>query len=339
MNRVGHRGARRERVAGLVPAHGPATVRADLRARGDDARAARVRAAKRARLATMLELAWDGDWYRRAYFDDGTPARLGAERRVPDRLDLAVLGRALRRGARGPRRARDGRGAHAPGAAATQARAAARRRPSTSRRSIPATSRAIRPGVRENGGQYTHAAIWTVMAVARLGNGDEAIELFHMLNPINHTRTAADVERYKVEPYVMAADVYAHPAHIGRGGWTWYTGSAAWMYRAGPRVHPGAAAAWRHVRGRSLHPGGVAGLLHHVDDRAHALRDHGLQSAALLPGRRARIAGWGGVRRDRHSTAGRRRHAPSGDRPGREARGPDPIPAQEHGARVVASAH
>ena len=71
------------------------------------------------------------------------------------------------------------------------------------------------------------------MAMARLGNGDEAVELFHMLNPINHTRTPADVERYKVEPYVVAADVYAHPAHIGRGGWTWYTGSAAWMYRLG----------------------------------------------------------------------------------------------------------
>ena len=89
------------------------------------------------------------------------------------------------------------------------------------------------PGMRENGGQYTHAAIWTIMAVARLGNGDEAMELFHMLNPANHTRTPADVERYKGEPYVTAGDVYAHPAHSGRGGWTWYTGSAGWMYRAG----------------------------------------------------------------------------------------------------------
>ena len=89
------------------------------------------------------------------------------------------------------------------------------------------------PGVRENGGQYTHAAVWTVMAMARLGYGDEAVELFHMLNPVNHTRTAADVERYKAEPYVLAGDVFAHPAHAGRAGWTWYTGSAGWMYRAG----------------------------------------------------------------------------------------------------------
>jgi cyclic beta-1,2-glucan synthetase len=89
------------------------------------------------------------------------------------------------------------------------------------------------PGVRENGGQYTHAALWVVMAMARRGSGDEAVELFHMLNPANHTRTAADVARYKGEPYVVAGDVYAHPAHAGRGGWTWYTGSAGWMYRAG----------------------------------------------------------------------------------------------------------
>jgi cyclic beta-1,2-glucan synthetase len=87
--------------------------------------------------------------------------------------------------------------------------------------------------VRENGGQYTHAALWTVMAISHLGGGDEAVELFHMLNPINHSRTPAAAERYKVEPYVVAADVYTHPAHIGRGGWTWYTGSAAWMYRVG----------------------------------------------------------------------------------------------------------
>ena len=89
------------------------------------------------------------------------------------------------------------------------------------------------PGVRENGGQYTHAAVWTVIAFAALGDGDRAAELFALLNPINHARTPAGAERYKVEPYVIAADVYAEPPHVGRGGWTWYTGSAGWMYRAG----------------------------------------------------------------------------------------------------------
>jgi cyclic beta-1,2-glucan synthetase len=89
------------------------------------------------------------------------------------------------------------------------------------------------PGIRENGGQYTHAAIWAVMAFAALGNGDKANELFSILNPINRASTRAGVHRYKVEPYVAAADVYAEYPHVGRGGWTWYTGSAGWMYRAG----------------------------------------------------------------------------------------------------------
>src|SRR6266542_3108873 len=89
------------------------------------------------------------------------------------------------------------------------------------------------PGVRENGGQYTHAAAWIVMALAKLGSGDEAAELFHMLNPVNHTRTGPEVARYRGESYVVAGDVCAHPEHAGRAGWTWYTGSAGWMYRAG----------------------------------------------------------------------------------------------------------
>ena len=89
------------------------------------------------------------------------------------------------------------------------------------------------PGIRESGGQYTHAAAWVVMALAKLGSGDEAVEMFHLLNPINHTRTGPDVARYRGEPYVVAGDVTTHPAHAGRAGWTWYTGSAGWLYRAG----------------------------------------------------------------------------------------------------------
>jgi len=89
------------------------------------------------------------------------------------------------------------------------------------------------PGLRENGGQYSHAAMWTIFAFAKSGKGDKACDLFSLLNPINHARTLADSERYKVEPYVVAADVYSVPPHVGRGGWTWYTGAAGWMYRAG----------------------------------------------------------------------------------------------------------
>ena len=89
------------------------------------------------------------------------------------------------------------------------------------------------PGIRENGGQYTHAATWSVIAFAQLGQAEKAAELFSMLNPINHATTRVSVHRYKVEPYVIAADIYSVAPHVGRGGWTWYTGSAGWMYRAG----------------------------------------------------------------------------------------------------------
>ena len=110
------------------------------------------------------------------------------------------------------------------------------RRRSTGRRLDPGYIKGYPPGIRENGGQYTHAAIWSVMAFAALGDGDKANELFSILNPINRASTRAGVHRYKVEPYVAAADVYAESPHVGRGGWTWYTGSAGWMYRAGHRV-------------------------------------------------------------------------------------------------------
>jgi cyclic beta-1,2-glucan synthetase len=97
----------------------------------------------------------------------------------------------------------------------------------------PGYIKAYPPGLRENGGQYTHAAMWSTWAFALLGDGDRAGELFSILNPINHSSTRAGSHRYKVEPYVVCADVYSAPQHIGRGGWTWYTGSAGWMYRAG----------------------------------------------------------------------------------------------------------
>ena len=89
------------------------------------------------------------------------------------------------------------------------------------------------PGVRENGGQYTHAATWVILAMTKLGEGEKAWKLFNMINPINHTKSYYDCQTYKVEPYVMAADVYAKEPYVGRGGWTWYTGTAGWMYRVG----------------------------------------------------------------------------------------------------------
>jgi cyclic beta-1,2-glucan synthetase len=189
-------------------------------------------------LATSLDAhGWDGNWYRRAYFDDGTP--LGTEAGSACRIDSIAQSWGVISRAANPARAaqamaevdkllvrRDdalvllfsppfetplfGQAGHDPGYIA-----------------------GYPPGIRENGGQYTHGAIWCVIAFAMLGDGDKAAELFSLINPINHAKTAQAALRYAVEPYVVAADVYGIAPHAGRGGWTWYTGSAGWMYRAG----------------------------------------------------------------------------------------------------------
>jgi cyclic beta-1,2-glucan synthetase len=199
--------------------------------RGDGERAERYRR-EATRLAGMLERAWDGDWYRRGYYDDGSP--LGSAQNEECRIDSISQSWAVLSGAAPPRladRAMDSVRAHL--VRRGHQLLALLTPPFDRSAQEPGYIKGYPPGVRENGGQYTHAAVWTVMAMARLGYGDEAVELFHMLNPANHTRSAADLDRYKGEPYVLAGDVFAHPAHAGRAGWTWYTGSAGWMYRAG----------------------------------------------------------------------------------------------------------
>jgi len=182
--------------------------------------------------ASLEREAWDGDWYRRAFFDDGEP--LGSAANEECRIDAIAQSWAALSGAAAPDRAKL--------AMAAVERELIRRddglallfAPPFDKSALdPGYVKAYPPGVRENGGQYTHAAAWSVMAFAALGEGDKAGALFSLLNPINHARTRAGVLRYKVEPYVVAADVYAAPPHLGRGGWTWYTGSAGWMQRAG----------------------------------------------------------------------------------------------------------
>jgi cyclic beta-1,2-glucan synthetase len=197
----------------------------------DAARSARYRA-EATRLASVLERAWDGEWYRRGYFDDGTP--LGSAQNEECKIDSIPQSWAVLSGAvplRFADRAMDAVRTHLVHRSAQVLLLLSP--PFEHAGSDPGYIRGYPPGVRENGGQYTHAALWTVMAVARLGSGDEAMELFHMLNPINHARTPAEVDRYMAEPYVVAGDVHAHPAQAGRAGWTWYTGSAGWMYRVG----------------------------------------------------------------------------------------------------------
>ena len=200
-------------------------------ARGDRAIAVRYRDTARA-LGSKLELAWDGEWYRRGYYDDGTT--LGSSQNDECKIDSIAQSWAVLSGAVPQRFAERAMDAVRTALIARSAQIVRLLDPPFDRSAQdPGYIKGYPPGLRENGGQYTHAAVWVVMALAKLGSGDEAAELFHMLNPVNHTRTIGDVARYKTEPYVVAGDVYARPPHAGRGGWSWYTGSAAWMYRAG----------------------------------------------------------------------------------------------------------
>jgi cyclic beta-1,2-glucan synthetase len=198
----------------------------------EPARARRWRSHAAALRKALEAEAWDGAWYRRATFDDGT--WLGSKDNGECRIDSIAQSWAVLSGQADPARA----------VAVMQALEAELIRPGDGLALLftPPFDKALRdpgyikgypPGLRENGGQYSHAAMWTVHAFAALGNGDKAADLFALLNPINHARTPAEVDRYKVEPYVVAADIYSVSPHIGRGGWTWYTGAAGWMYRAG----------------------------------------------------------------------------------------------------------
>ena len=231
MNRVGREGRGESAWLGFF-LHAVLSDFAPLcAARGEGVRAGHYRG-EAARLASALEREWDGEWYRRGYYDDGAP--LGSAQSDECTIDSISQSWAVLSGAASPRfadRAMDSVRTHL---VRRGAQVVLLLTPPFDRSTQePGYIKGYPPGVRENGGQYTHAAAWIVMALARLGSGDEAAELFHMLNPVNHTRAGPDVARYQGEPYVVAGDVCARPEHAGRAGWTWYTGSAGWMYRAG----------------------------------------------------------------------------------------------------------
>jgi cellobiose phosphorylase len=176
------------------------------------------------------EHGWDGDWYRRAYFDDGSP--LGSAGNAECRIDSVAQSWSVLSGAGDPARSRRAMQAVDERLVRREHGLVQLLDPPFDRSSLnPGYIKGYVPGVRENGGQYTHAAIWTAMAFAELGDSRRAWEVFDLINPVNHGTSAAAVATYKVEPYVVAADVYALAPHIGRGGWSWYTGSAGWMYR------------------------------------------------------------------------------------------------------------
>jgi len=213
--------------------------------------------------------AWDGDWYRRGYFDDGTP--LGSVASDECRIDSIAQSWAVISGAAERERAVRAMSAVDSQLVSRSDGLVKLFTPAFDRtRHDPGYIKAYPPGIRENGGQYTHAAMWSTLAFALLGDGDRAGELFSILNPINHASTRAAIHRYKVEPYVVCADVYSSPELVGRGGWTWYTGSAGWMYRTAvegilgihlrggilsidpciPRAWPGFEITYKHGRSR-----------------------------------------------------------------------------------------
>ncbi len=183
-------------------------------------------------LRAALHDAWDGEWYRRAYYDDGTP--LGSKRDTECRIDSLAQSWSVISGAGDPQRAaRAMRSVDEHLVREQDGLVALFTAPFDKTKHDPGYIKGYPPGLRENGGQYTHGSIWSLIAFAMLGEGDKAYRLWRIFDPQNHTVDASGLQRYKVESYVVCADVYSVEPHVGRGGWTWYSGSAGWLYRAG----------------------------------------------------------------------------------------------------------
>jgi cyclic beta-1,2-glucan synthetase len=228
--------------------------------RGEAAVAAELRARASAYAGAVDAHGWDGEWYRRAYFDDGTP--LGSARSEECRIDSIAQSWSVISGAGDPARRPVAMQSVEKHLVHGDDRLIQLLAPPFDASPVdPGYIKGYLPGVRENGAQYTHAALWVVQATALLGNGARAFELYQMLNPLARVRDAESVARYRAEPYVVAADVYTAKGQYGRGGWTWYTGSASWMYRVGVesilgfrkqgntlRIDPNAPPHWKEYR-------------------------------------------------------------------------------------------
>ncbi len=230
MNRVGHLGQGESVWLGFFLHEVLSQFAALARRRGDDAFATRCLSAA-SELAGHLEThAWDGQWYRRAYFDNGSP--LGSVRNAECRIDLLPQSWATITGIGDPEHRQLALDSMWDQLVSQDLQIVQLLTPPFDRSALePGYIKGYPPGVRENGGQYTHGAVWAAMALALAGRSEQAAALVSFLNPINHALDPLAVERYRVEPYALAGDVYSQPPHAGRGGWTWYTGSAAWFYR------------------------------------------------------------------------------------------------------------
>lgn len=199
---------------------------------GDEAAAVELRRHADHYVEAIEEAGWDGAWYRRAYYDDGAP--MGSTESDDCQIDSIAQSWSIISGAGKPERQRQAMVSLEKRLVSDEARLIRLLTPPFDDGAHdPGYIKGYLPGVRENGAQYTHAALWAVLATAMMGDGNRAMELYRYLNPFTHTATPDGVAKYQVEPYVVAADVYTATGHLGRGGWTWYTGSASWMYRVG----------------------------------------------------------------------------------------------------------
>ena len=229
MNKVGEKGTGESIWLGFFLCEVLSSFAETARRHDDEAFAQRCEDESRKLAAALDEHGWDGEWYRRAYFDDGTP--LGSKQNEECRIDSIAQSWSVLSGAAPQERRRQALESLDKHLVKRDAGIIQLLDPPFDRSSLdPGYIKGYVPGVRENGGQYTHAAVWATMAFAAMGDARRAWELLHMISPISHG-SGERIDVYKVEPYVIAADVYYGGIHDGRGGWTWYTGSAGWMYR------------------------------------------------------------------------------------------------------------
>jgi cyclic beta-1,2-glucan synthetase len=235
MSRVGHLGKGESIWLGWFLSFTLSQFAQICESRGDTKRASDYRAQIVNIHKALEKNGWDGEWYLRAYYDDGS--RLGSSINNECRIDSIAQSWGIISGNADPERAVQAMESVYKNLVRLEEELILLFTPPFQRTARdPGYIKGYPRGIRENGGQYTHAALWSIWAFAQMGQGERAANLFRLINPIYHTDTPEDVERYRVEPYVIAADVYSVEPYVGRGGWTWYTGSASWMYRLGTEM-------------------------------------------------------------------------------------------------------